>query len=204
MSTLEHYNMVQKERNGEYQIGPKMFQLGMAYKSDSTIVDLAQPHLEDLMNKTGFTVHLGILHENHIMYIAKVEPNNFIKFSTYPGMITDVHLSGLGKAIAAYLSETELDDILEKSNFDKSTPKTITSTKEFKENLQFVREKGFSIEDEEGEIGVRCIGSAILNPRYITPIAVSITAHTSQLIQDQYTEVGELVREVAQKIARSI
>lgn len=204
MSTLEYYHMVQKDGTGKFQIGPKMFQLGMAYASNNSIVDLSLPFMKKLMEETGFTVHLGILHENQIMYIAKEESDNFIKFSTYPGLKTELHLSGLGKAISAYLSEEELDQIIDKIGLRKATPNTITSANKFKKSLEVVRKNGYAIEDEEGEIGVRCIAAPILNARYFTPTAISITAHSSALSKERYAEIGQFVRETAQEIARNI
>lgn len=204
MSTLEYFNIVQKDGTGKFQIGPKMFQLGMAYASDNSIVELAKPYMKELMEKTGYTVHLGVLHENQVMYIAKEEPDNFIKFSTYPGLKTEVHLSGLGKAISAYLSEDELDKIIKNVGLREATPNTITTVNKFKKSLDFVRKNGYAIEDEEDEIGVRCVAAPILNARYITPTAISITAHSSSLSQEQFAEIGELVRDTAQEIARNI
>jgi len=204
MSTLEYYNMVQKDKAGRFQIGPKMFQIGMTYASDHSIIELARPYMRKLMEKTGFTVHLGILHENHIMYIAKEEPDQFIKFSTYPGLKAEVHLTGLGKAIAAYLSEEELNHIFDEVGMKEATPNTITNYKRFKESLEDVRKNGYAIEDEEGEIGVRCIAAPLINARYVTPTAVSITAHSSQLTKDQFEEIGDLVRSTAEEISRNI
>ncbi|CEI83313.1 MULTISPECIES: IclR family transcriptional regulator [Oceanobacillus] len=204
MKTLEYHNMVQKDLNGRFQIGPKMFQIGMTYVSDSNMIELAKPYMKRLMGESGFTVHLGILHENQIMYIAKEEPDSFIKFSTYPGLKTEIHLTGLGKAIAAYLSESELDQIVTFENLDKATPNTITDMTTFKESLRAVRQNGYAIEDEEGEIGVRCIAAPIINARHTTPTAISVTGHTSQLPKDRFSKIGELVRETAQDIAKSI
>jgi len=204
MSTLEYYNLVQKDHAGKFNIGPKMFQFGMAYTSNHSIIDLAKPFMNKLKDETDFTVHLGILHENKIMYIAKEEPDNFIKFSTYPGLRTEVHLSGLGKAIASFLNENELKQIIKSEGMIQATPNTITSLKDFKANIQNVHENGYAIEDEEGEIGVRCIAAPIINARYNTPTAISIAAHTSQLLEEDYEKVGKLVWQTAQEIARNI
>ena len=204
MSTLEYYKMVVKDSAGKFNIGPKLFQLGMTYASDYNVVELAKPHMQKLMESTGLTVHLGVLHENQIMYVAKEEPNNFIKFSTYPGLKTQIHLSGLGKAIAAYLNEDEINQIVKDIGFPKATPNTITSMSKFKESLQEVRENGFSIEDEEGEIGVRCIAAPILNGRHETTTAISVASHISQLKPEQFKELGELVKTTAQDISKVI
>jgi len=204
MRTLEYYNMVQKDRSGRFQIGSEMFQLGMAYISDNNVIELARPYMKKLMEELGFTVHLGILHEDQIMYIAKEEPDSFIKFSTYPGLKTKIHLTGLGKAIAAYLSESELEQIITNMGLVEATSNTITNVTEFKESLTTVRMKGYAFENEEGEIGVKCVAAPIINARHTTPTAISITAHSSQLSEEQFSEIGELVRETAQEIAKNI
>lgn len=204
LSTLEAHNIVTKDQVGKYHIGPKLFQLGMAYASDNSFVELSKPYLKKLMKQTGFTVHLGVLHEDQVMYVAKMEPDSFIKFSTYPGLKTDLHISSLGKAIAAYLSGEELDRIIRKSGMSEHTPKTITTKEAFMKTLDFVRENGYALEEEEGEIGVRCIGAPIINTRFTTPAAISVTAHISQLPPERYKTVGEMVRSVAQEIASII
>lgn len=204
MNTLERYKMVEKDSAGRFEIGPKLFQLGMTYSSDSSLVDLAKPYMKRLMKATGFTVHLGILHENQVMYIGKEEPNTFIRFSTYPGLTTDIHLSGLGKAISAYLSDAELEQIINEVGLKKATPKTIIDTEKFKQDLEQVRERGYSIEDEEGEIGVRCIAAPIINARHQTPTAISVTAHISQLGSEEYERIGKLVKSTAQEVSRVI
>ncbi|RHW30040.1 MULTISPECIES: IclR family transcriptional regulator [Oceanobacillus] len=204
MNTLERYKMVEKDTTGRFQIGAKLFQLGMTYLSDYSMIDLAKPYMKKLMKETGFTVHLGILHENSIMYIAKEEPNSFIKFSTYPGLTTEIHLSGLGKAISAYLGDTEIDKILTEEGLKKATNNTITSMEKFRQDLAKVRENGYSLEDEEGEKGVRCIAAPIINVRLQTPTAISITAHISQLEPQQYEDIGLLVKTTAQEISRII
>lgn len=201
MRSLESHRFVEKDRNGHFYIGPKLYQLGMTYALDNSIVEWSKPYLLKLMEETGFTVHLGVLEDTQIMYIAKVEPENFIKFSTYAGMTTDMHTSSLGKAIAAYLDKGKLNKILQKTGLPTHTNKSITSEEDFHQALQLVQEQGYAVEDEEGELGVRCIGAPILKSFSTTPTAISVTAPLTHLPPEKYETIGKQVQKMAEKLS---
>jgi len=204
MNVLEELNIVKKDRNGKYDIGPKLYHLGMKYLSKNNLMEISRPHLIQLMETIGYTVHLGVLDEGKVLYIDKYEPNTFIRFSTFPGMRLDIHITGLGKAIAAFLDEETLRRVYPKPILQGYTAKTITTLEELRKNLQVVREKGYSFEDEEGEIGVRCIGAPIFDARGEVIAGISVAAHTSQLTPDLYTEIGEKVRGAALQISQDL
>ncbi|WP_174614663.1 IclR family transcriptional regulator [Virgibacillus ihumii] len=180
LKVLEEYDIVKKNDHGEYKIGVKLYELGMAYISEVDIVKVARSHLEKLMEITGYTVHLGVLDEGELLYVDKVEPNTFIRFSTYPGLRSEFHITSLGKVIAAYLDEDELNNIIAAKGLTKHTPNTITDLKEFKQVLLKIRERGYAIEDEEGEIGVKCLGAPVFNGRKVVA-SVSVVGHSSML-----------------------
>src|SRR5699024_2783109 len=103
LKVLEYHDMVKKNEKGQYKIGVKLYELGMSYISEVDMVKIARPHLQKLMEETGYTVHLGVIDEGELLYVDKVEPNSFIRFSTFPGLRSDFHITSLGKVITAYL-----------------------------------------------------------------------------------------------------
>src|SRR3954451_17171660 len=103
LNSLERHAIVKKSRDNHYSIGVKLYELGNAYISNLDIVQVSRPHLVDLMRETGFAAHLAIVLDARVLFIDKVEPNTFTRFSTFPGMRADIHISSFGKAIAAYL-----------------------------------------------------------------------------------------------------
>lgn len=204
LNVLEDNELVAKNSDGRYTIGVRLYNLGMAYMTKLDLKNISMPYLEELAKQTGYTSHLGILVQGRVMFVGKVEHNSFIKFSTFEGMRSDLHISSLGKAIAAHLPDDTLQSILTEHGMGRYTPNTITSVETFREALSAICEVGYSIEDEEGEIGVRCVGSPIFNHKNEVVAAVSITALRSELLYDLIPKVGANVKSIATKISQQL
>lgn len=205
LNVLEEHDIVKKDEQGKYGIGVKLYQLGMSYMSNIDMIDTARPFMDDLMQSTGMTVHLGVLDQNEVLYVDKVEPDSFIKFSTFPGMRSDVHINSLGKAICAYLSEAELEQLMTAQGLSRYTPNTITDPQAFKTSLQHIRQSGYAIENEEGEIGVCCIGAPIFDYNGERAIAaVSVAGHSSKLLPELFATIGETVKGTARAISKEL
>lgn len=204
LNVLESHNVVKKSKHGRYSLGPKIYTLGMSYMTKMDLKKIAKPHLEQLSKETGFATHLGIIAENQLLFIDKVEIQSFIKFNTFPGMRTDLHSTSMGKAIIAFLDEEEKNQIVDTIEMGRYTPNTITDKNKLKEFLSRIRETGYAIEDEEGEIGVRCIGAPIFDIDKKVVAAVSVTALKSDLTVDLFTHVGMKVMEAANDISKDL
>ena len=204
LQVMESHGLVTKSDNGNYALGPKVYSWGMCYMTKMELKKLAQPYMNQLSKETGFTVHLGRLMENRVLFIGKVEQPSFIKFNTFIGMQNDIHCCALGKSIAAYLDPSEVDRIIETIGLGKYTINTITDYNRLKGVLARIRETGYAIEDEEGEIGVRCIGSPIFDLDGKVVGAVSITALKSELTTDMFPFLGSKVNQTAQNISQAL
>jgi len=204
LNVLESYNVVKKSNYGRYTLGPKIYTLGMSYMTKMDLKKIAKPYMEQLSKETGFTSHLGIILDAGILFIEKVEIQSFIKFTTFPGMRSDIHTTSMGKAIAAFMPEQEVDEILGSIKLGRYTANTITEKDKFKEVLERIRQTGYSIEDEEGEIGVRCIGAPIFDIDKKVVAAVSITALKSDLTVDLFQQIGDQVKATAHKISTDL
>jgi len=205
LNVLEYYDFIKKNEDGGFEIGFKLYELGLNYLSKVNITEVAKPYLKELVNHTGLTVHLAMLHKGEMLYLDKVESNSFIKFSTYPGMKEAIHNSSLGKAVSAFLDEDKLDEIINEKGLERYTSNTITDYEEFKEQLIVIRENGYALEDEEGEIGVRCVGAPIFGGDSTYPTyAVSVVAHKSELTYEKVPKIGAKVKEIAERISKKI
>ena len=204
LNVLENYRVVRKSSHGRYSLGPKIYTLGMSYMTKMDLKKVAKPYLDQLTNKTKFTSHLGVMDSNGILFIAKVEIPSFIKFSTFPGMRSQLHNTSMGKAILANLPDEEIEQIVDTIELGRYTPNTITDKTKFKEVLKRIKETGYAVEDEEGEIGVRCIGAPIFDIDNKVIAAVSITALKADLPVDLFQEVGNKVMDIARKISTDL
>ena len=204
LTVLERYELLKKTDQGRYVIGVKLYKLGLSYIPELDIVKLARPHLERLMAETGFTSHLGILDDGRTLFVDKVEPNAFVRFSTFPGMRSDIHMSSLGKAIAAHLPPEQVTAIVTRVGLGAYTPKTITDTDRFAEELAHIRATGYAIEDEEGELNVRCVGAPIFGADGAVVAAISITALLSQLPESSFAATAAAVCAAACRVSKAL
>lgn len=204
LSVLERQQMVKKNAEHRYTIGIKLYELGVTYVSKLDVVKVGRPHLEQLLRRTNLTSHLGAVYSNRMIFIDKIEPTSFIRFSTFPGMRSDIHISSLGKAIAAHLDEQELAAIIGEIGFGVYTAHTITDEPAFKRDLQLIRERGYSIENEEGELGIRCVGAPIFDNSGRVAAAVSVTGLVTQIAEDDFPTLGAMVRETADAISQAM
>jgi len=204
LSVLERHQMVKKNSEHRYTIGVKLYELGVTYVSKLDVVKVGRPHLEQLLRRTNLTSHLGAIYSNRMIYIDKLEPTSFIRFSTFPGMRSDIHISSLGKAIAAHLDAQELTAIINETEFGIYTANTIRDETAFMQDLALIRERGYSIEKEEGELGIRCVGAPIFDNSGRVAAAVSVTGLVSQISEDDFPKLGAVVRETADAISRAM
>lgn len=204
LNTLTEHEYLLKTSDDKYQIGNKFITIGLTVLNQLNIRPIAIPLMDRLLKQTGFAVHLAILDNGEAMYVEKLESDAFVKFSTHVGQRQPLHVTGVGKAIAAYLEENVLDQIIERKGLEPKTKHTITSKQELKKVLAKVREVGYSLEDEEGEHGVRCIGAPIFNHSGKIAAAISITALRSDLTVHDIPAIGEQVHEAALEISRQI
>ena len=127
-----------------------------------------------------------------------------VKFDTYVGKRADVHCTGLGKALLAFSNEQIIRDCLSVGSFTKYTEATITSAANFRKELIRVKQKGYSIDDEEEEVGVRCLATPVFNPLGELVTALSITGTTAQISPDSFERLANTVKEASGRISRAL
>ncbi|MBS4205450.1 IclR family transcriptional regulator [Lederbergia citrea] len=204
MSTLEAMEYVEKVDDSRYRVTMKLYNIGIETKSKYDIRRIARPYMEKLAQKLRFTVHLAILSNGRAVYIEKVNGPTFVQFDTKVGQSMHIHSSAVGKVLAAYLDEETVDEILENNPMVRATENTITSPELFKQFLANVRETGYAVEDEEGEIGVRCLGAPIFNDNGKVIAALSVTGVRNDLHSIHFQEIGNVLKEECSQISEQI
>ncbi|WJH36992.1 IclR family transcriptional regulator [Paenibacillus sp. CC-CFT747] len=201
LTTLEELNYLQKTEDGKYRLTLKLYNIGMELLSKMDLRNIARPLMEELAAELRVTVHLAILENGKATYIEKVKGPGFVQFSTEVGQSMLLHNSGVGKVLAAFLPKDTLASYLQLHGMPATTEHTITSPERFSKFLENVRESGFAIEDEEGELGIRCIAAPIYDHTGAVAAALSITALRSELPSISFPEAGRKVKQKAMQIS---
>lgn len=191
----------QKEENGKYLPTFKIVELADKIMTKTDIINIARPHLRRLMELTGETVHLVEREHTEAVYIDKVESyTNGIQMVSRIGRKIPLYCSGVGKAIAASLPEDELRKLWKNSNISAVTPYTITDFDHFSAELEEIRKKGYALDNEENEIGVRCIAASLTDHTGCTRYAFSISAPVSRMDENRIKALSGCILDTKQKM----
>lgn len=204
LNTLESHGYVEKNEAGKYFLGLKLFEVGMMAGHRLDLRRVAKPHMTNLRDQTGFTVHLAIMDKDDAIFIEKIDGTGYIKFATWVGQRVMLHLSSVGKILAAELPEETLEQILHRRGMPERTPNTLTTVPAFKEALAEVRRIGYAIEDEEDEPGIRCVGAPLRDHEGKVAAAISVTALRGDLPATQFNELARLVIATANRISNDL
>ena len=173
-----------------YFPGMHLCELASFVTENLDIVGRARAPMEQLAHKTGETVHLVMRDENEIVYLHKVESmHSAIRMFSRIGMRRPLYCTGVGKAILATWPDDEVDAVWNTSEIRAYTEHTIVKYDAFHRELDRIRRQGYAYDDEENEIGVRCIAAAVPDYAGRAGYAISISAPLSRMSDERMREL---------------
>jgi DNA-binding IclR family transcriptional regulator len=201
LRTLETQGYLARDpENGKYKVGLKILSLSRGALGGIDVRGVAFPIMRRLMQQTGLTCHLAVLDGAEAVYVEKIEPEGFIRMDTWVGRRMKVHATSVGKAIVAYLPEEQLQDIVRKSGMEKRTAKTITTMPRLVRELEKVRAQGYAMDDEENNLGARCVGAPVFDERGIAA-SVGLSGTTQQVSSQTLPRIVEALKDATRHIS---
>lgn len=190
------------EENGRYEPSLKIVDVANKVMKHVDIVQVVRPYLRKLMELTDETVHFVERDGVDAVYIDKVESyRNGIQMVSRIGSRIPLYCSGVGKAIAASLDEHEVEEIWNRSRIVPLTAHTFTDFEEFKKELAVIRERGYALDNEENENGVRCIAVSLKDYTGRVKYAFSISAPVSRMDDGRICQLAAYALEIKEQIA---
>lgn len=179
----------QEEETGKYLLTFKVVEISEKVLARVDIVSLIHPFITELANNCRETVHFVQRRGTEVFYLDKVAPlypyESAIRMASQVGLARPLYCSAVGKAILAEMSDEEVEYIWNHSIIEKKTEHTKTSLAELKAELDEVREIGYALDNEENELGVRCIAVCVKNHRREPNNAFSISAPASRMTDER-------------------
>ena len=173
-----------------YRAGMRLCELSSYIVDNLDVVDIARGPMEKLSRITGETVHLVMQEEKNIVYIHKVERGSgTIRMFSRIGMRRPLYCTGVGKAILATWPDAEVRVLWESSGVHRWTEHTIVEERAFFEELEQVRRCGYALDNEENELGVRCIAVGLPDYRGRAIYALSVSAPISRMPDGRIAEL---------------
>lgn len=196
--------VVQDTETNKYGITLKLFELGSKKVESMDLLSVSKEYTKKLMESVNEVVHLVVREGNEIVYIDKVEANNTIMMASTIGKRSPMYCTSVGKAILAHLPEKKVKEIWDNSKIVKYTDYTITNFEELKTELEDIRQKGYAVDNEENEIGVRCIGVPIFNRHGKVEAAISISGPAIRVTESKISNFSIKVMNTASLISREL
>ena len=205
LMALEYNQLIkQNPETGKYHLGIKLFKLGNQAVRQFDLRDSCRPHLIRLMDKTKETVHLAVLDGDQVLYLDKVEGPHALRMPSRVGRHITTYCTSLGKAMLSCLEETDVKRVLQSQPFKAFTPNTIRNLDLLLIDLRGIRRRGYSIDDEEIEIGLRCVGAPIYDHTMGMVGAISVAAPSARLTTQKLPAFGRFVLEAAEVISKEL
>jgi DNA-binding IclR family transcriptional regulator len=203
--TLERCGYLTRSGRGHrYMFGLKLFSLANIAVNGIRLRDQAFPTLQALALLSGLTVHMAILDHGEALIIEKIEPPGVLQQATWLGKRLDLHCSAVGKALLAYLPDEELARVVGTRRLPRHNDNTITSIRRLQQDLAETKHRGYSVESEEDEIGMCCIGAPVFGELGEVVAAVSVAGTTQQIKLENISSLGKLVGEKAAEIGAAV
>jgi DNA-binding IclR family transcriptional regulator len=185
---------------GTVCLGFRVVELGERVLGQIDIRRVAGPHLRELAQITEETCHLAVLDGFDVVYADKAESEQSIRLFSVPGKRMPIYCTSMGKAFLAAMEKDERDAILDHVELVPRSANTITDRGELERDLEEIRERGYSMDRGENELGTRCVGAVILD-RDDKPIAaLSASGPESRMGDERMTRQGKEVMKMAEVI----
>ncbi|HEY2136833.1 MAG TPA: IclR family transcriptional regulator [Xanthobacteraceae bacterium] len=203
-ATLVSEGLLEQDRvTGKYRLGIALFRLGTLVRRRMNVSEEARPHLFSLRQTTNETVHLAILDGTEIMYVYFLESTQAVRMRSDLGLRKPAYCTAEGQAILAFRPPEVVQAVIRQGLYPR-TPQSITDPDKLQRALDAVRQRGCAIEDEESEIGVRCIAAPIRNDAGDVVAAVGVAGPVSRLSKKALTAFIPHVIETADAISARI
>lgn len=201
LSTLQDQGFAAlDDASQEWSIGIEAFRAGSGYLVRTNLVEAAVKTMRRLMDETGETANLAIADGSDVVFIAQVETHNPIRAFFRPGSRGPLHSSGIGKALLASMTEENARKIIDSGGFERHTPKTLATPEALRADLELINQRGWSLDNEERYLGMRCVASTIYNA-YGEPVAgISVSGPAVRFPDENLDSLGALVREAANEV----
>lgn len=194
LNTLVETGYVRRSAHRSYALGARL--LWLAENANKSFGASARPFLSTLMNKTGETANLAVLERDDVVYLDQVPSTKHqMRMFTEVGRRVLPHSSGVGKAMLSQLPVDQVRALLQRTGMPAYTEHTHTDAAEFMRHLAEIAERGYALDENEHELGVRCVAAPLAHAP--VPAAISVSGPEGRLTRDVACQIAPIVVNVA-------
>jgi DNA-binding IclR family transcriptional regulator len=201
LGALVHDSMVERVEPGSYRLGIRLLELGNLVKGRISVREHALPYMRELHSGTGEAVNLSVRREDEIVYVERTSSGrSLMRVVNIVGARAPLHITAVGKLFLLEDGADGLRAYAQRTHLPQFTRNTLTSVGALEKEFERIRRNGYAVDNEEAEIGVRCIGAGVRDDSGAIVAGLSVSA-PAERIKNAWSG---LVRETAEKISRAI
>jgi len=201
LSTLKELGYADKDESSRYYLTSKMIELGMKVLDRFEIRKIARPFLQELSTKFNESINLGYFNGEEVLTIDKIDSTEILRMDAGIGGGEPAYCTSLGKAILAFLPDTQLETYLHALELTAFTPNSVTSKDKLREELMHIKENGYAIDDEELSEGLRCIGAPLFDHSDQAHFAISISGPSIRFGSKRIEEMRRELKKICQSLS---
>ncbi len=198
--TLVDLGYVRQEPSRQYALGPRLIRLGET--SSKMLGTWARPYLLELVEGLGESANLAMLDGDLMVYVGQAQSRQSMRMFTEVGRAVSAHCTAVGKAILAGEDPVAVRALLARTGMESRTEHTVTDPDALLRALDQVRVQGFAIDDQEQELGVRCVAGAV--PDAPSRIAMSVSGPAPRMTEQLIGRAVPLLTEAAAALAKDL
>lgn len=201
LRTLHEHGIVHRQPDQRYRLGARIFALAQQAVENLDVREIAHPHLAELNERTGHTVHLAVHEDGEVLYIDKVESRYPVRMYSRIGKPVAITNAAVAKLLLADLPESERRALAQRLDYPRYTARSITDAPTFLAELAKVREQGWATDLGGHEESINCVAAPVRGPDGRAVAAMSVSAPNVVVSAGELLELLPLVRRTADAIS---
>jgi len=208
LDTLLFYRYIDKnEETNRYRLGWELYTIGQMVPRQNQLYNLDNTYLIELSKQTKETVNVGILSNNEVVIISKIEGSDEnLRVTLQPGDHEALHATGLGKILISETPEDKIREMVreEKGKLRKYTQNTIITVDQLVDEIEKVRKQGYAVDSEEYSIGLYCIAMPLRDYTGNIIAAISVSSPYARINEARIKEILHYLEIASHKISATL
>ena len=202
---LQHGYVNQDPLTCRYGLTLKFAQIGGLVRSRLDICTLAHPSLLELSSRCGESCCLAVEENQQAVYVDVVDgPDGMLKIMQRIGKRAPLHCTGVGKLFLLNLTQEQVEDYVQRCGLPALTNKTITTQERLLQELSYIRRQGYAMDDEECELGARCVACGVWDYTKRIVASVSVTGPLHRMQGDHLVNITQQVQRTASRLSNML
>ncbi|MCC9146845.1 MULTISPECIES: IclR family transcriptional regulator [unclassified Arthrobacter] len=200
---LTEHGWVEQSEDRTYRPGLRVQTLVSLLQNEERLVDVALPYLQALRERVRFTVHMARYGQDGLVYIAKIDGPASYQMRSRVGDSIPLWSTAIGKAVLAAMDEKSSRSLIATATLERRTPQSLTSKRALWEQVEVIRDRGWSMDDGENELHIRCVGTVLRDSSGRVVGGISCSGLDHDMTSERVEQIAPMVIETAMNVERA-